>query len=61
MSSFSVVSSTRPSCWTILPQGNNVSIVAAIEDRVYQVVPFEVVTLVCLRTSMNVHVTLCTL
>ena len=36
-----VASTARPSCWAVLAQGNQVSIVAAVEDRLYLLDPFE--------------------
>ena len=44
---FLLANSIRPSCWSVLPQGNSLAVVAAIEDKVYLMVPFEVVQLVC--------------
>ena len=44
--SLSLVTSTCPSCWSALPVGNNVNVVAIIEDKLYFVQQFETVPLV---------------
>ncbi len=33
--------STKPSCWAVLPQSNILNVVAAVEDRLYVIDPFE--------------------
>ncbi len=35
------MSIARPSCWAVLAQGNQVSIVAAVEDKLFLLDPFE--------------------
>ena len=30
-----------PSCWAVLPQGNQVSVIVAVEDSLYVLDPFE--------------------
>lgn len=36
-----VAVATKPSCWAVLPQGNQVSIIVAVEDSLYVLDPFE--------------------
>lgn len=38
-----LAATTRPSCWAVLPQGNQMSVIAAVEDRLYVLDAFEAV------------------
>lgn len=40
---FGVAATTKPSCWAVLPQGNQMTVIAAVEDRLYVLDAFEAV------------------
>lgn len=39
----SIAVTTKPSCWAVLPQGNQMSVIAAVEDRLFVLDAFEAV------------------
>ena len=40
---FVLATTSKPNCWAVLPQGNQVSVVVAVLDRLYHLDPYEAV------------------
>ena len=51
-----LATTSKPNCWAVLPQGNQVSVVVAVLDRLYHLDPYEAVPQVRLKTIQCIFV-----